>query len=378
MSQSSPLRLWTRAPRIGDRLVSGGVFHESGQNPILPKIARRCRPGGPVLRCRVSNTPSWPREHDAWRRRSSGAGRRSAYQQALDSSSAPSRRWDERTSTARGTSSTISSKRTPTRATWWSGRGPTAPCATARGARRGRRAFEELLNYGVVLHNRGDYALRRPAPPAGPRDPSPERGRSLLPRRRPGPRGRHPGRPEGPEVRDPREPGEPRAGPTGRSDFEPLRGAAEFQALGRADAPVSSTLRRAPRLLERRGADRRPHEHARRRRGRRRARRDASPVHDPRGAHGGARGRGGRSVRATRRRRGGPRRPGPRPLPAARVAWWRPEASVGPFAHVRPESRVGARAKVGNFVELKKTAPRRGLEGPAPVLPRATPRWAPA
>ncbi len=30
-------------------------------------------------------------------------------------------------------------------------------------------------------------------------------------------------------------------------------------------------------------------------------------------------------------------------------------ASVGPFAHVRPESRVGERARVGNFVELKKT-----------------------
>lgn len=30
-------------------------------------------------------------------------------------------------------------------------------------------------------------------------------------------------------------------------------------------------------------------------------------------------------------------------------------ASVGPFAHVRPASVVGANAKVGNFVELKKT-----------------------
>ncbi len=30
-------------------------------------------------------------------------------------------------------------------------------------------------------------------------------------------------------------------------------------------------------------------------------------------------------------------------------------ASVGPFAHFRPQCRVGARAKVGNFVELKKT-----------------------
>jgi bifunctional UDP-N-acetylglucosamine pyrophosphorylase/glucosamine-1-phosphate N-acetyltransferase len=30
-------------------------------------------------------------------------------------------------------------------------------------------------------------------------------------------------------------------------------------------------------------------------------------------------------------------------------------ASVGPFAHLRPDSRVGEKARVGNFVELKKT-----------------------
>ena len=30
-------------------------------------------------------------------------------------------------------------------------------------------------------------------------------------------------------------------------------------------------------------------------------------------------------------------------------------ASVGPFSHLRPLSRVGERARVGNFVELKKT-----------------------
>jgi bifunctional UDP-N-acetylglucosamine pyrophosphorylase/glucosamine-1-phosphate N-acetyltransferase len=29
--------------------------------------------------------------------------------------------------------------------------------------------------------------------------------------------------------------------------------------------------------------------------------------------------------------------------------------SIGPFAHLRPESVVGERAKIGNFVELKKT-----------------------
>jgi len=31
-------------------------------------------------------------------------------------------------------------------------------------------------------------------------------------------------------------------------------------------------------------------------------------------------------------------------------------AQVGPFTHVRPDSRIGERARVGNFVELKKTA----------------------
>ncbi len=30
------------------------------------------------------------------------------------------------------------------------------------------------------------------------------------------------------------------------------------------------------------------------------------------------------------------------------------EASVGPYAHLRPDSHVGAKAKIGNFVELKK------------------------
>jgi bifunctional UDP-N-acetylglucosamine pyrophosphorylase/glucosamine-1-phosphate N-acetyltransferase len=39
-------------------------------------------------------------------------------------------------------------------------------------------------------------------------------------------------------------------------------------------------------------------------------------------------------------------------------------ASVGPFAHVRPESTIGAKAKVGNFVELKKTALGEGSKVP--------------
>jgi bifunctional UDP-N-acetylglucosamine pyrophosphorylase/glucosamine-1-phosphate N-acetyltransferase len=35
-------------------------------------------------------------------------------------------------------------------------------------------------------------------------------------------------------------------------------------------------------------------------------------------------------------------------------------ASVGPFAHVRPDSDIGENARVGNFVELKKTALGKG------------------
>jgi bifunctional UDP-N-acetylglucosamine pyrophosphorylase / glucosamine-1-phosphate N-acetyltransferase len=41
-------------------------------------------------------------------------------------------------------------------------------------------------------------------------------------------------------------------------------------------------------------------------------------------------------------------------------------ASIGPFAHIRPDSHVEARAKVGNFVELKKT--RLGAGSKAPHL----------
>jgi bifunctional UDP-N-acetylglucosamine pyrophosphorylase/glucosamine-1-phosphate N-acetyltransferase len=39
-------------------------------------------------------------------------------------------------------------------------------------------------------------------------------------------------------------------------------------------------------------------------------------------------------------------------------------ASIGPFAHLRPQTRVGARAKVGNFVELKKTHLGDGAKAP--------------
>ena len=54
------------------------------------------------------------------------------------------------------------------------------------------------------------------------------------------------------------------------------------------------------------------------------------------------------------------------------------EASVGPFAHIRPESRIGPGARVGNFVELKKThlgagakAPHLSYLGDATIGPKA-------
>jgi len=39
-------------------------------------------------------------------------------------------------------------------------------------------------------------------------------------------------------------------------------------------------------------------------------------------------------------------------------------ASVGPFTHVRPDSVIGAGARVGNFVELKKTQLGAGAKAP--------------
>jgi bifunctional UDP-N-acetylglucosamine pyrophosphorylase/glucosamine-1-phosphate N-acetyltransferase len=40
------------------------------------------------------------------------------------------------------------------------------------------------------------------------------------------------------------------------------------------------------------------------------------------------------------------------------------QAQVGPFAHIRPESTIGDRAKVGNFVEMKKTTLGAGSKAP--------------
>jgi bifunctional UDP-N-acetylglucosamine pyrophosphorylase/glucosamine-1-phosphate N-acetyltransferase len=39
-------------------------------------------------------------------------------------------------------------------------------------------------------------------------------------------------------------------------------------------------------------------------------------------------------------------------------------AEVGPFTHVRPGSRIGAGARVGNFVELKKARLHEGVKAP--------------
>jgi len=39
-------------------------------------------------------------------------------------------------------------------------------------------------------------------------------------------------------------------------------------------------------------------------------------------------------------------------------------ANIGPFAHLRPETRIGRNARVGNFVELKKTTLGEGSKAP--------------
>ena len=46
------------------------------------------------------------------------------------------------------------------------------------------------------------------------------------------------------------------------------------------------------------------------------------------------------------------------------------DAALGPFCHLRPASHVGAKAKIGNFVELKKSKIGRGRQGAASLLCR--------
>ena len=59
----------------------------------------------------------------------------------------------------------------PTIGSWWSARGPTAPSAR-RGSKAARpKTFEDLLNYGVVLHNRGDFPEAVKYLQPGARDP---------------------------------------------------------------------------------------------------------------------------------------------------------------------------------------------------------------
>ena len=75
-------------------------------------------------------------------------------------------------------------------------------CERTRPARP--KTFEELLNYGVVLHNRGDFAARRQVPAPGARHPPQERERPLLHGRSPGPGGGRSGGAQGAQVGDPR------------------------------------------------------------------------------------------------------------------------------------------------------------------------------
>jgi bifunctional UDP-N-acetylglucosamine pyrophosphorylase/glucosamine-1-phosphate N-acetyltransferase len=44
-------------------------------------------------------------------------------------------------------------------------------------------------------------------------------------------------------------------------------------------------------------------------------------------------------------------------------------ASIGPFAHLRPGNDIGEKAKIGNFVELKKTRLGPGQQGQSPLIP---------
>ena len=355
MSQSRPFRLWTRAPRmaIGSSLASSFTL---GPKHHLTEDRPRCRPGGPVLRCRASKTPhARGSATDGRRRRQPAPVVDRRYQQALDlfekAVKALGRKdldrardlldelleghADQQELVERARAYRAMCDRSP----------PSGPAQDLRGAPqlRGRPPQPGRLRPG------------RPLPAAGPGDPPPARERALLPRRRPGPRRRRAGGPQGPAAR--------RSTPARRAAPRPAG-----RRLRAAPRPRPSS-RRSSRLLcrDRQRTASRPspprasriEDPATHARGRRRAivepGRGAAAVHDPRGPHGRARGGRRRPVRAAGGRRGRAGRPGPRPLPAARVAWSRraPASAPSPTSGRRAGSASGR--KVGNFVELKKT-----------------------
>ena len=210
------------------------------------------------------------------------------------------------------------------------------------------KTFEELLNYGVVLHNRGDYTRRQVLPP-GPRDPPPDESALYC-----------------------LAAAQARAGDTPAA-LKALKSAIHANPASRAQARVTPTSSRC----------------ARGRRSRRSWRRRRTALvrraHDLRGA--GVRVEDPESTLVgpevvvepepccgrSRSRRAHHAQPepssalssgswtsrsagagDPRPLPAARVRG-RGRSERRPVRPPAPRSRIGERARVGNFVELKKT-----------------------
>ena len=101
--------------------------------------------------------------------------------------------------------------------------------------------------------------------------------------------------------------------------------------------------------------------------------RRAPAVHVPRGTHRRARGRERRSVRAPGGHGDRARARRSSTIACCASAWSRRGPRSGPSRTSGPESRIGARAKVGNFVELKKTHLGDGSKAPAPLATSATP-----
>ena len=110
----------------------------------------------------------------------------------------------------------------------------------------------------------------------------------------------------------------------------------------------------------------------------RRASTIVDPRHDLDRRRRRARARRGRSTRSPSC---AARRESP-PAPRSARTWSRStprsaaDALVGPFCYLRPGTVLAAGAKAGTFVEIKNTQRRRGRQGAAPVLHRATRRSA--
>ena len=361
MSQSTPLQVVDPGPADRDRLVPSRALQRSDQNAILSGAGPLCRPACRAIasrRPRSLRPPDRPQQEDRPPPSSTVAASRPSTP-----SRRPSRPWAKDFDRGRDLFDALIDGFPDERDLLERARAYRALCERAREASARPKTFDELLHHGVVLHNRGDFedALKflRQAAEIHPRNEHVLYCMAAAPARA----GDTQAALKALQSAIHANPAS-RAQARRDSDFEPLREAA--RASRRWSAPAQSTAPRATRARPAGGgrAGRGPGQHDRRRRA---CVVEADAVLRPYTfLEGRTIVRSGAAVGPFVRLVDSEVGAGAQILDHCllRECVVGAGASVGPFAHIRPESRIGAKAKVGNFVELKKTHLGDGSKAP--------------